>query len=346
MTKKANMISRRGALTGGAAMLAAPAVIGKAAAAEKVTWKVQAHWPKASSSFSESLEIIADELKANTEGQFELQLFGAGEFAKGGEIFNIVRRGVVEMGTISPGYILGEAPSAGLAFGVPGTFREAWEFSYFLKNMGMEALFNEDLEKHGVVSRAEKVYPTELVISKEVTTIEDFSKLKLRSSGTIQKFLEAAGATTQSIAGPELYSSLASGVVDGAHWGAAQGAKSMSLWEVAKYHMKPTLGMAVDTIIINLNALNGLSPDLRKELLHLLDLRFWMRTAEYQYKEKITLAQGQAEMGVKLVEFPPVIQEKFKSATMGIIDEERAKGGNGAKGADMMVAYLKELGYL
>tara|TARA_R100000005_G_scaffold96339_1_gene82490 strand:+ start:3370 stop:4413 length:1044 start_codon:yes stop_codon:yes gene_type:complete len=346
MKKATNLISRRGALAGGAAVLAAPAFIGNASAQAKVTWKVQAHWPKASSSFSESLAIIADELKANTDGQFELQLFGAGEFAKGGEIFNIVRRGVVEMGTISPGYILGEAPSAGLAYGIPGTFREAWEFSYFLKNMGMEELFNEELAKHGVVSRAEKVYPTEIVISKPVNSIDDFAKLKLRSTGAFQKFLEAAGASTQSIAGPELYSSLASGVVDGAHWGAAQGAKSMSLWEVAKYHMKPTLGLAMDTIIINQGAIDALTPDLKKELFHLLDLRFWKRTAEYLYKEKITLADGQANMGVEVMEFPVEVQEKFKAATSTIIDEERAKGGNGAKGADMMVAYLKELGYL
>ena len=80
----------------------------------------------------------------------------SGEFAKGGEIFNIVRRGVVEMGTISPGYILGEASTAGLALGVPGTFSEPWEFSHFLKTMGLEDMFNEDLAKHGVVSRARR----------------------------------------------------------------------------------------------------------------------------------------------------------------------------------------------
>ena len=212
-------ISRRGALAGGAAVaLAAPALIGQAKAAESVIWKVQSHWPKASASYGDSLAVIAKELEEITGGRFKLQLFGAGEFAKGGEIFNIVRRGVVEMGTISPGYIQGEASTAGLALGVPGTFREAWEFSYFLKNMGFEAMFNEDLAKHGVVSRAEKVYPTELVVSKPIETLADFSKLKLRSSGSYQKFLEAAGASTQYIAGPELYSSLASGVVDGAHW--------------------------------------------------------------------------------------------------------------------------------
>lgn len=346
MTKSKTVVSRRAALAGGLAVAAAPAIIGKAQAAESVTWKVQSHWPKASASYGDSLAVIAKELEEKTKGRFKLQLFGAGEFAKGGEIFNIVRRGVVEMGTISPGYILGEAPSAGLAFGVPGTFREPWEFSHYLKNMGFEDMFNEDLAQHGVISKAEKVYPTELVVSKPVTSVEDFSKLKLRSSGSYLKYLEAAGAAPQYIAGPELYQSLASGVVDGAHWGAAQGAQSMSLWEVAKFHMKPTMGLAMDTLIMNLDAVNALPEDLRNDFFNLLDVRFFKRTTEYQYKEQVALSEGVATQNVTVAQFPEGVLKKFAEASGKIIEDERAKGGNAEKGADMLVGFLKELGYV
>ncbi len=338
--------TRRKVLAGGTALVAAPAIITSANAAETVTWKVQSHWPKASASFGDSLAVIAKELEENTKGRFKLQLHGAGEFAKGAEIFNIVRRGVVEMGTISPGYILGEASTAGLAFGVPGTFREPWEFAHYLKNMGLENLFNEDLAKHGVVSRAEKIYPTELVVTKEINTVDDFSKLKLRSSGSYLKYLEAAGASPQYVAGPELYQSLASGIVDGAHWGAAQGAKSMSLWEVAKFHMKPTLGLAMDTLIMNQGALDKLPPDLRKEFLDLLDMRFWKRTTEYQYKEKIALSAGMKEQGVKIAQFPEGVLKKFSDASATILKEERAKGGNAEKATDMLTSFLEGMGYV
>ncbi|MEQ8346377.1 MAG: TRAP transporter substrate-binding protein DctP [Sneathiellaceae bacterium] len=346
MSKDSTTFTRRNALIGGAAMVAAPMVIGRAHAAAEVTWKVQSHWPKASASFGESLAIIAAELEENTGGRMKLELFGAGEFAKGGEIFNIVRRGVVQMGTISPGYILGEAPTAGLALGVPGTFREPWQFSYYMKNMGFETLFNEDLAQHGVVSRAEKVYPTELVVAKEIATVDDFSALKLRSSGSYQKYLEAAGASTQYVAGPELYQSLASGVVDGAHWGAAQGAESMSLWEVAKFHMKPTMGLATDTLIMNIDAVNALPDDLREEFLDLLDMRFWRRTAEYQYKEQVALANGIAKHEVVVAQFPEAVLQSFAKASAEILAAERAKGGNAEKGADMLADFLKVLGYI
>jgi TRAP-type mannitol/chloroaromatic compound transport system substrate-binding protein len=346
MGNKSNVISRRNALAVGAGALAAPAFIGKATAAAKVTWKVQSHWPKASASYGDSLVLIADQLKANTDGQFELQLFGAGEFAKGGEIFNIVRKGVVEMGTISPGYILGEAPTAGIALGVPGTFREPWEFAHYLKNMGFETLFNDDLAKYGVVSRAEKIYPTELVVAKEITSVEDFSKLKLRSSGSYLKFLEAAGASTQSIAGPELYSSLASGVVDGAHWGAAQGAQSMSLWEVAKFHMKPTMGLAMDTLIMNQGAVDALPAELRAEFFNIVDLRFWKRTTEYQYKEKLAISAGLKDHNINVIDFPPDVLKKFAEASSVILAEEAAKGGNAQVAAELLITFLKDMGYV
>ncbi|MGB7299885.1 MAG: TRAP transporter substrate-binding protein DctP [Burkholderiaceae bacterium] len=339
--------SRRRAIVGGAALVAAPAIIGTARAADKpVTWKVQSHWPKASASYGDSLAVIAKELEENTKGRFKLELHGAGEFAKGAEIFNIVRRGVVQMGTISPGYILGEASTAGLALGVPGTLREPWEFAHYLKNMGFEAMFNEDLAKHGVVSRAEKVYPTELVVTKEIASEADFTKLKLRSSGSYLKFLEAAGASTQSIAGPELYQSLASGIVDGAHWGAAQGAKSMSLWEVAKFHMKPTMGLAMDTLIMNQKALDALPDDLRKAFMDLLDMRFWKRTTEYQYKEKLALSFGINEQKVKVAQFPDAVLKKFAAASADILKAERAKGGNAEKATDMLNEFMKNLGYI
>ena len=345
MTDSKTLHGRRKALTGGAALIAAPAIIGTARAADSVTWKVQSHWPKASASFGDSLALIAAELEEITGGRFKLQLFGAGEFAKGREIFNIVKRGVVEMGTIAPGYILGEAPAAGLAHGIPGTLREPWEFAHYLKNMGLEAMFNEDLKRHGVTTRAEKVYPTELVVSKEVASVDDFSKLKIRSAGTFQKFLEGAGASTQNIAGPELYQSLASGVVDGAHWGAAQGALSMSLWEVAKFHMKPTMGLAMDTLIMNQKAIDALPDDLRTAFMNLLEVRFWKRTAEYQYKEQLALAKGTGEMSVKVARFPDDVLKKFSQASAAILQEEAAKGGNAAKGVEMLNEFMKNLGY-
>ena len=103
MSEGTSSLNRRALLRGAAVgAIATPALVGKGLAQGQATWRVQAHWPKSSSSFDDSLQVIADLVEERTEGALKLELFGAGEFAKGPDIYNIVRRGVVPMGTIAP----------------------------------------------------------------------------------------------------------------------------------------------------------------------------------------------------------------------------------------------------
>lgn len=341
-----NITNRRNALKASLAMAAAPAVVGTASAQSRVTWKVQAHWPKASASFKDSLEVFAAELDRRTGGRFKMQLFGAGELAKDREIFNIVRRGVVEMGTMSAAYILGEAQAMGLGYGVPGSLREPWELMHYLKNLGGEALINQELDAKGIIYRTEKAYTTELVVNKKIASMDDFKSLKLRSAGSMLDYLGLAGASPTQIAGPELYQALSTGVVDGAHWGAAQGALTMKLWEVARYHMKPALGITTDCYVLNKSAVEKLPADLRMILMSMLEERFYQRTVEYQHKEAIALTKGRTSMKVEVVQFPDAVQKKFAEASKAILDKERGKGELAAKGADALTTLMKDLGYV
>jgi len=338
--------TRRTILRGAAlAPLAAPALIGPAIAAGEVTWRVQSHWPKASSSFDDSLGVLATELEERTEGAFKLELFGDGEFAKGGDIYPLVQKGVVPMGTVSPSYLLEKAQAAGFLYGIPGTFRENWEPQHAAKNLGLEAMVNEELVPDGVMLMSEKAYPTEMVVSKKIESAADFQGLKIRSSGTMLDYLAAAGAAPQYIPGAELYQSLSSGVVDGAHWGAAIGAQSMSLWEVAKYHYKPALGFTIDAFIMNVDALESLPDDLRKEIVNLMEIRFFRRSSEYMHKEAIALSEGMANQGVEVVRLPDDVLELLAQASTDIMAKEAEKGEIAARAAEVTKTLLSDLGY-
>lgn len=347
MSDATKTINRRALLRGTAiGTLAAPALVGQAIAAGEVTWRCQSHWPKASSSFKDSLGVLADQLAERTDGRFTIETFGAGEFAKGKEIYDIVKRGVVPMGTISPSYIQDQVQAASFAYGIPGTFRQSWEFQHALKNLGIEDMVNAETMEQGVFYMTEKVLPVELVVSKPIETVEDFRGLKLRSSGTMLDYLAAAGAAPQYIAGPELYQALSSGVVDGAHWGAAIGAKSMSLWEVAKYHVRPPLGMTADSFIVNAKALEDLPEDLRQILVSLMEERFWRRSSEYQHKEAIALSTGIDEEGVTVINLPEDVSGLLVAASSDIMAQEAEKGDYAAQAAEAYRGLMADLGYL
>ncbi len=72
------------------------------AAEDTITWKVQSHWPGASSSYEDSLKRIKRVLEERTDGKLKLELYEAGALFKAQETFNAVSRGVIQMGTISP----------------------------------------------------------------------------------------------------------------------------------------------------------------------------------------------------------------------------------------------------
>lgn len=347
MSKDISRINRRSVLRGAAvAAVASPALVGKALAQGEVTWRVQAHWPKASSSFTDSLGVIATKLEERTEGAFKLELLGAGEFAKGPDIYNVVRKGVVPMGTISPSYISDQAQAATFVYGIPGTLRQAWEMEHAMKNLGVEALVNEDLNPDGVHLMCEKVLPTEMVLSKKIESAADFKGLKIRSSGAMLDYLAAAGAAPQFVPGSELYQALSSGVIDGAHWGAAIGAQSMSLWEVCKFHYKPVLAQTTDAFILNLKAVEGLSEDMRRALLDTIENRFFLRSAEYQHKEAIALSEGVANDGVEVVNLPDDVLALLSDASASILETEAQKGERAAKAADVYRTLMKDMGYV
>lgn len=318
------------------------------AAAQDVTkWRVQSHWPSASSSYEDSLGRLKREIERRTEGRLELQLFESGALFKPQETFNAVSRGIIQMGTISPGYAQDKITLAGIASGLPFAFQNVWEAAYFHKHMGFEKMLQEEAAQHGVYWSTDKVYPTEMVVKNPINSWEDFTKLKIRSSGALQKFLDEAGASTTYLPGGELYPALDTGVVDGAHWGAVQGAASMSFYEVAKHHVRPALNIAgTDVIIISQKALDKLSERDQEIVKQILDEQFWYRTNEYLYQEQIALRKVMAEQGVQVNTLPDDVQKRLRDVAQKSWEEEGKRSDKAAEALQMLKSFLTDLGYL
>ncbi|WP_299362618.1 TRAP transporter substrate-binding protein DctP [uncultured Paracoccus sp.] len=332
-----------------AGLVAAAAVLtAVAASAQDVTrWRVQSHWPSSSSSYSDSLEHLKQTLEERTDGRLVLELFEAGALIPAEEIFPAVSRGVVQMGTISPAYIRDQVSTAGIASGLAFAFQNVWEAAYFHKSLGLEDMLREEAAEHGVYYSTDKVYPTEMVVTKPIEKLSDFQGLKIRSSGALSEFLTAAGAAGTYLPGPELYTALSTGVVDGAHWGASQGASSMGLYEVAKYHILPPLNIAgTDAFVINQAAIDALPEDVRQTLMSTLEEQFWFRTNEYQYQERIALANAVKEQGVTVIELPEEVRTHLVEVALSTWDKEGEKSEKAAEALSSLKSFLTDLGHL
>lgn len=315
-------------------------------AADKViTWKCPAHWPMASSSFKDSLQVVAERIKNRTNGRLILEPYPAGALVPGKENFNAVKRGMVPIAITSSAYDMAQVPLLNVASGLPLNFGDVWEAVYFHQWLGFEQMLKDEFAKHGLIYFTDKVYPTEVSLKKPVRTFEDFKGLKLRSSGILQKFLTSIGAAASYMPGSEIYAALASGVMDGAHWGAVQGSLSMKFYDVNKYHLRPALNVAgTDIWMVNQKAFDKLPKDLQEILIKTLEEQFWLRTNEYIYKENKALSKVLKEMGVKLITLPPEEYAKMQTAALAIWDKVAQKGPHCAKAVEMLKDFNREMG--
>ncbi|UCH06114.1 MAG: TRAP transporter substrate-binding protein DctP, partial [Deltaproteobacteria bacterium] len=236
-----------------------------AAAEEVIKWRCQVHWPAASSSYKDSLLVVIDRLKKRTNGRLIIEPYAAGALVTAKEIFNAVKRGMIPIAITSSAYPRDVIPLMNVASGLPCNFGNVWEAVYFHKWLGFEQMMRDECAKHGLYYSTDKVYPTELSLKKPVRKFDDFKGLKLRSSGILQVFLTSIGAAASYIPGAEIYPALASGVVEGVHWGAVQGSYSMKFYDINKYHFRPALNIAATDIwLINKKAFSKIPEDIQK----------------------------------------------------------------------------------
>ncbi len=317
-----------------------------AMAAEKVIkWRCQVHWPTASSSYKASLLVVIERLKKRTNGRLIIEPFAGGALVPAKEIFNAVKRGMIPIAITSAAYPRDQIPLMNVASGLPCNFGNVWEAVYFYRWLGFEQMLKDECAKHGLLYYTDKVYPTELSLKKPVKSLADFKGLKLRSSGILQVFLTSIGAAASYLPGAEIYPALASGVVEGVHWGAVQGSYSMKFYELNKYHLRPALNIAgTDIWLINKKALSKIPEDIQKILLSTLDEHFFLRTNQYIYLEDKTLSKAQKEQGVKLITLPPEEYAKMQVEARKMWDEVAKKGPQCAKAVQMLKDFNKSMG--
>ncbi len=316
-----------------------------AEAADVVKWRCQPYWPNSSSSYQDSAVALADKIKERTNGQLIIEMFPGASLVPATEVFNSVKRGMIQMGSINAGYALSQVPVLAVANGLPMAFNDPWEAVYFHIWMGYEKMLREEVAKHGMYWSTDKANATELTLKKKIATVEDFKGLKLRSSGLWQKYLVSLGAAASYLPAGEIYAALSSGVVDGLHYGAAQGAQSMKLYEVNKFHLKPAIGVSGnDGWLINQQAMDQLPQGVRDILISTLEEHFLIRTNQYTFLEERTLSDAVKNSGVEVIQLPAAESQKMRKAAVKIWDEVAGKDPACATAVQMVKDFNRQLG--
>lgn len=232
-----SFLTKAGLGAAGAAALAAPAI---AQTTPKVTWRLTSSFPKSLDTIFGGAETLSKYLSEATDGNFQIQVFAAGEIVPGLQATDAVTQGTVEACHTVGYYNFGKDPTFALAAAVPFSLSARGINAWHYYGGGLD-LYNEFLAKYNIYGLPGGNTGVQMGgwFRKEINTVDDLKGLKFRVGGFAGKVLERLGVVPQQIAGGDIYPALEKGTIDGAEWVGPYDDEKLGFFKVAPYYYYP-----------------------------------------------------------------------------------------------------------
>ncbi len=241
-------------------------LVGLPCQAQTIKWKLVGYGVSGSWFYNETAPRFAEMVKNMSGGRLVIQTFPVGVLVGSAEIFEAVSKGTIDAAIECPPYHSGILPMAYMEWGYPGTWNSLEEFTLLHDFFGFS-----DIQRKAYASRNIHFLDAmcgggiSLISKKPVRTLADFKGMKIRAIGGMADVLKRAGAAITWVPGPEIYTALATGVIDGAVYGNISDVDDLKLQEVAKYWITPNLQEAqgADVYLVNMKRWKELPDDLK-----------------------------------------------------------------------------------
>jgi TRAP-type C4-dicarboxylate transport system substrate-binding protein len=275
------------------------AIVAGPALAQTKTIKLLSSWDRSNFATYESVLAFQDEVKKASGGKLEIDIKGP-ETVPPFQQIQPVSAGVFDMLYTHGVYHAGAKGLALVADAIEPDLEKR-------RTAGVIDYLDKYYQKHNKLTMiAMPIQGTQgyAIVSREPLTPEgDLRGRKIRATQSYFGIAKLLNATPVVVPGPETYSALEKGVVDGAFWPAA-GILTMKWYEVVKYRLRPSFGNSNEPLFYNLAAWGKLTAQEQG----------WIKAAgkateEYMIKQgNVTLAKEDAELdklGMRVIQFPP-----------------------------------------
>jgi TRAP-type C4-dicarboxylate transport system substrate-binding protein len=285
-----------------------------------------------------------------SNNRLKIQVFTGGELVPSTEIMNAVASGVADLGMSVGAYVKEQVPVAGAEAGLPFAWVTPWvDVNAVFYDKGLIDIVRDEYAKKGKVHYIGPACldPYALLTKKEIKSLADLKKLKIRAAGDTAKMLNSIGVSTVYLPLEEIYLALATGTIDGVIFADSAAYYDLKFFEVAKYLIQPPLNM---TINANLFANQRVWKQLPDDLKAIIEIGFKEFSSVSTYKfisdgaKKLEMARE--KWGVKVVHLPEADVEELRKASLGIWKEYAKKSESTAAAVDKIMEWHKEAGYM
>jgi len=290
----------------------------------------------------EFLEIIKD-LSGDT---IKIKTFPVNALVPMKEVLEAVGNGTLEMAMTADGYWHQLIPVTNIAAGLPFAFRTIEESKYFMYRKGFLELVREAYAKHNVYYLPFEAYNVGIMTNKPINKAGDLNGMKMRAFGLMAEWLNEMGASTTYIPGGELYTALATGVVDGAHWGDAGPMYIQKFQEVLKNYMvpEPIIG-AWNVILVNMDVWKKMSPQQQSIIeAAVMGGGLFYAVNDMRYRTESSLVKMQKDWNVSVNALSDAELANMQKAAMKVWEKAEAADETSAKAMKMLREFLAEVG--
>jgi TRAP-type C4-dicarboxylate transport system substrate-binding protein len=223
--------------------------------AQDVSLRMLSSWPQNQTYTVNVAATFVRKIEQISEGAIAIQIDGP-EVVGPLEQIEPVQAGVFDMLFTHPAYHVGTAT---LGMGIEGTIANPT----LRRSSGVLDTLDEYYQSLGLKVVAVAPLGTSVfnfILKEPVTTAPSLSGLKIRGNQLYFPVIEGLGGAPVNLSMADVYSSLQTGVIDGAGT-TVIGIKEQNWHEVAGYLSRPVFGATSAYIFMNLDAWNGLSND-------------------------------------------------------------------------------------
>lgn len=289
---------------------------------------------------------FVDGVKKMTGGRVEIQMYPIGALYPADQTLEAVANGVTELGFSTGFYFAGTmGPIASIESGLPGAERDAIERNGFFYEKGFIDIAREAYARHGVHYVAPNLgSPWEIVSKVPLRSKADFAGTKIRTGGIEAEWFNSMGADAVFIGGAEMYTALATGVVDAVRWGDETQNLAQGLHEIAKYYIKPAPMPAPNNhVIANAAVWDSLPADIQA-IMETAARQASMKYITMTRAASVTARKQLESAGMEFITIPDDEWRSMEQVVRGIWTRYADAGELEAKAIALLLEYLAELG--
>ncbi|WP_425517698.1 TRAP transporter substrate-binding protein [Oceanobacter mangrovi] len=307
-------------------LAAGASMVSQTAAAAEYNWRFSNLYGRGTA-FGELYENLGKNIEQLSDGKIKVQVLYSGEGVGTQGLLGAVKTGLITMGAPFQSMHAGELPAGVVEIGLPGGTSDTDKLYDLFHNKGWAPILEKAYGSQGMVWLEPYIQPPVYIITKKpINSVEDFKGMKIRAPGAYGKFLRNLGASPVSLAWSEIYTSLATGVIDGSIGSNMIDHRDGNHVEVAKYMYRlPLAGAQVLPIVVNRNEWKKLTPELQAAVRKATEIH----AKEQLENSKKWEAEAVAEMEAKGLQWSPEPSEadkaEWKKAGAGLYDEYAAK---------------------